>query len=471
MGFFSDIGNAVSSAASAVGDVVEDTVDAVVDTVEDVVDTVADAVEDGVDAATDWACEHGGAIGCGIANVVGGIVGGVIKGARDIVHDVLDIVRDVGEVVGSILRLDLPGLLKNLGTLFLDVVDLFIDTVRFFTGGYLVGGIVRQFKRSSLRKFVEKLVDDTFGGDPDRLQRVRQAIGLDNGGFGFRLPAEHRVFVMDSSTVPLWQMHEAGTIDLYALAGLLSFDSFSIGGSNPNTLIKSVADDGTDNWWPVNRWIISKYLESRGRDKRLRVYAMNRRTVAQMLETASAKLEEIAVILEWNDGERFAWFKDYTRQDITEAEYDFNTSGLESLLARPEYNRPAGINCQLLALGAFKLERFGRVAGRNIRQCDDFPSDCATPGRTDRCCITIQRDSSSGVIYRNAYPTDLTQYVLPHEIGHYLGLCHCCHSPESVMWTSPKKDPTAHWASGGLVSLYWESEPHFSLKDGKNPRS
>lgn len=465
MGLFSDIGNAVSSATSAVGDAVEDAVDVVTDTVEDVVDTAADAIEDGIDAATDWACEHGGAIGCAAANVVGGAIGGALRGLHDLVHDGLDIVRDLGGIVGSILRLDLPGLLHDLGSLVMNVLDLALDALRIGTGGYIVGGIARQFRRSRLRAFVEDLVESTFGDEPARLAQVREAIGLDGGRFGFQLPSEHRVFMMDSETVPLWRMHQDGVIDLYAMAGLLSFDSFSIGAAHPNTVVKSVGPDDTESWWPVNRWIISKYLESEGEEQRLRVYAMDRRTTAQMLETTSRKLEEIGVILEWNDGERFAWFRDYTRQPIGEAEYDFQTARLETLLARPGFDREPGVNCELVGLAAFRLDRFGRVGGRDIAECEDFPDDCPTPGRTDLCCNIIVREASSGVIYRDVYPTDPFQYVLAHEIGHYLGLCHCGHDGfQNVMFSKVAND-IFDW---GLLSFYWESEPHFTLEDGRN---
>lgn len=465
MGLFSDVGNAVSSAASAVGDAAEGAVDAVADTAEDAVDTVADAVEDGVDAATDWACEHGGDVGCGVANVVGGAVGGLVRGAQDLVHDGLDIVRDLGDVAGSLLRLDFPGVVHALGSLVMDVADLGLDLLRLGTGGYVVGGVVRQFRRSGLRSFVEELVEETFDENPERLERVREAIGLDGGRFGLRLPAEHRVFVLDSEDVPLWRMHRDGEIDLYAMAGLLSFDSFAVGAAHPNTVVRSVGEDGTDDWWPVNRWIISRHLESEGRENRLRVYAMDRRTTAEMLEAASRKLEEIGVILEWNDGERFAWFRDYTRQPVGEDEYDFLTADLEELLARPGFDRPAGVNCELVALAAFRLERFGRVGGRSIADCEDFPDDCPTPGRTDRCCNTIVRDQSSGVIYRDVYPTDPFRYVLPHEIGHYLGLCHCGHDGfQNVMFSKVEND-IPDW---GLVSFYWESEPHFTFEDGRN---
>lgn len=468
MGFFSDLGNAVSSAASAVGDFVEDTVDAIIDTAEDVVDVVVDTVQDGIGAASEWLCKNGGKVLCGIGNFVGGFIDGALQGLQDILHDIFDIARDVVGLVGSILRLDLPGLLKGLGKLVVDIVDILIDIGRFLVGGYFVGGIVKYFKRSMLMNFVEQLVRERFGDDADVLATVRGNIGLEGKRFGFRIPSVHRVFVMDSDNVDLSRMHKDGVIDLYAMAGLLSFDSFSLGEAHPNTVVKSVNSDGDDSLLPVNRWTISKHLESDGEENRLRVYSMSRRIVAQMLDTASEKLDAIGVILEWNDGENFSWFRDYNEQEITEDEYDFNTSGLEALLARPEFNRPAGVNCSLIALAAFKLERFGRVGARNIRQCEDFPADCNNPGRTDRCCITINRRQSSGVIYRDVYPTDPFQYILPHEIGHYLGLCHCGHDGiQNIMYTH-NKDEDLSIFDWGLLSYYYDSEPHFSLEDGKN---
>ena len=467
MGFWSDVGNAVASGASAVGDFVEDAVDAVVDTAEDVVDTVIDTVQSGVQWGADWLCANAGDVGCFVGNVVGGLIDGALEGVQDILHDAFDIIRDVGGLVGSLLRLDLPAFVKGLGTLVLDILDLIVDVGRFLIGGYLVGGIVRYFKRSMLREFVEKLVNDTFSGNVR--DTVRRRIGLDGSKrFGFRLPSIHRVFVLDSRDVQLWQLHQNGDLDLYALAHLLSFDSFAIGAPNPTTVVKSVDGDGNDNLWPVSRWTISKYLESQGRDVRLRVYAMSRQAIAGKLNTASRKLEELAVILEWNDGEDYSWFRDYSRQFVTGAEYDFVTAGLEWLLTRPEFGRAADVNCELLALAGFELDRLGIVAGRDIVECDDFPPDCPVPNRSDRCCNTIDRRARSGTIYRDSFPTDIFAYVLPHEIGHYLGLCHCGHDGfQNVMYT--KADGAGlSFFDWGMLHFYWQSEPNFSLEDGKN---
>lgn len=459
------VGDAVSSAASSAGDAVEKTVKTVADTAEDAVDTVVDGVQDGLRSASEWVCKNDGDVGCAVANVVLGAVDGLLEGVQDLVHDVLEIVRDLGAIAGSILSLDLPGLLEDLGRLGVDLGDLALDAARFATGGYVVGGVADHFRRSRLLAFVEELVAREFGDDPETHRRVRREVGLEGRRFGFRLPAEHRVFVLDSADVELWAMHQQGVLDLYAMAGLTSFDSFSPGGPHPNALVRVVGDGGGDRFWPVTRLDVSRYLATRGEEVRLRVYAMDRRTTAEMLETASRKLEEIGVILQWNDGERFSWFRDYTRYPARREDYDFEVGDLPSLLDRSDPGRPAGENCRLLALACFRLDHFGYAAGRDIDECGNFPASCPTPGRTDRCCSTVLSGARSGVIYRDAYPTDALQYVLPHEIGHYLGLCHCGHDGfQHVMFSNEAND---FW-DVGILDFYWNNEPRFTLEDGEN---
>lgn len=457
MGFFSDIGNAISSAAGAVGDAVEGAANAVGDAVEDAVNAVVDTAQDGIGAASEWLCKNAGVVGCVVGSLVGGVLDGILQGLQELAVGWLAVYRGVFALVGPLLRLDLPGLIKALGQVVIDAVAFGINLGRFVTLGYVVGGIVKHGKRARLIRFVDGLVDERFGDDPERLAAVRERIGLDDGRFGLRLPADHRAFVLDSADVDLWRLHEEEVIDLYAMAGLLSFDSFSLGASHPNVVVTSVGDDGTDNWWPVTRWTIAKYLESRGESRRLRVYSISERAAEERMDVASRKLDDIGVILDWKDGR--------TTQAVTEAEYDFDSNGLSTLLTRPEFDRPRGVNCDLVALCGFKLDGFGRVAARNIRECEDFPDDCATPGRTDRCCNTIDRGGRSGVIYRDVYPAYVFQYVLPHEIGHYLGLCHCGHDGfQNVMFRPDVHD----FLDFGLLSFYWDSEPHFSLEDGEN---
>lgn len=469
------VGEAVASAVSAVGDAVEKGAQVMANAIEGAVDAVFGTIRAGLEAASEWVCKNAGKFLCWAANLVFGLLDGLVRGIQELFSDLADILRDLGRIVGSLLRLDLPGLIRDLGRLVVDVLDLAVDTARLVTGGYAVGGVVRHRKRSRLIGFVEDLVKRRFGGDADLHERVRREIGLEGRRFGFRLPAEHRVFVMDSQQVPLWQMHERGEIDLYAMAHLLSFDSFSIGTAHPNTLVEVVRDDGEKRWWPVNRLDISTYLESRGSDRRLRVYAMDRQAVAQRLKTANRKLEEIGVVLRWNGAPkpRSSWFEG-SAHEIEGADYTLRSDRLQSYLAKPDLGRAAGENCSLLALGTFILEFVtsqgggrdnGRVAGRSIRECGSFPANCPTPDRTDRCCNLVRRTARSGVVYRDIYPRHIFQYVLAHEIGHFLGLCHCGHDGfQNVMFSLSAN----RLLSPGLGSFYHQGKPHFTLEDGKN---
>jgi hypothetical protein len=62
MGWFEDLGNAMSSGVAVVADVVETVVETVTDTAENAVDAGADAMEDSVNYVVDWLNINGGAV-------------------------------------------------------------------------------------------------------------------------------------------------------------------------------------------------------------------------------------------------------------------------------------------------------------------------------------------------------------------------------------------------------------------------
>jgi hypothetical protein len=295
MSFFDDVVDAVSSAASAVGDAVEGAVDAVADAVDDAVDAAGDAVQEVVNDAVDWAHQNLGGFLGGVANVIGGFINGIIQIVKDVIHDAASIVKDVGHILGSVFRLDLAGFISGFGNLVINVWDLFLDGVRAIFGGYIVGAVIAQFERRSLRDFVESLLQEKFSARPEVLAGIRSKLGLDGTSWGLTLEAEHKVFMLDSAHVQLWRWHKEGFIDLYALAGLLSFKSIQV--QRPRTWVCSVDSDGNDNWFPINRWVISHYIDSEGKEYRIRIYAMNRSALAEKLDVASKKLTKLGVKL------------------------------------------------------------------------------------------------------------------------------------------------------------------------------
>ena len=474
MGFFSSVANGVASAASAVGDAVEGAVDTVADVVEDTVDTVVDGVQGGIRRGAEWVCKNDGRVGCGAANLMGGAIDGILEGFQGILDNAFGAVRDIGGMIGSIFRLDLPGFLKHLGSFIINIVNGIIKSVRFVALGYVVGGIVRYFKRSELIRFVDRLLARRFEGES--LSIARDRIGLGGGQkFGLRVEAEHRLCTLDSDDVELWRMHRDGTIDLYALAGLLSFNSFQLfRAAHPDSTVRLVGPDGEDSFQPVGRSVVSRHIETEGQSWRLRVYPMSKGRVAERLGVTKRLFEDLGIILNWNDGTRYATFSSYARQPVTEQEYNFNYSNLMQLLSTPEYNRDR-TNCSVLSLAAFTSSNFGQAVGKSIDECLGSPpltdqASCDTElgfqrERNDLCCMEIQACGRSGTIYRDLFPKQVFQYVLPHEIGHFFGLCHCGHDgPQNIMF---RPDLLDFW-DWGILSFYWEEEPHFSLDDAKN---
>jgi hypothetical protein len=490
MGFFGNLGNAVSSTVSAVGDVAENVVDSAVDTATDAIDTGIDWAQGGIHFGQGWLCREVGTVACEAGNIFGGLLDGSLAAFQDSIDKTAIVIRDAARLGGSTLRLDLAGFLRASVDFGLDSLNAGAVGVRFGSFGYFVGGIVDAYERDELRNFVSDLVNEHFTGE--QLGRVRQRIGLDGGQFGLPLDGLSRVLVLDSDKLPLAQWHRAGLLDLYAMAGLFSTDSFS--SSRARTVVKIVGPDGHDSALPVGRLQISRFLEADGQGWRFRVYALSRQARAAHLATATDKCQQLGLRIRWNDGTRFAWFRSYTSYEVAdEQEYrmSFRTPSEISTTpsdvgqwmhdAQDRQGTPAE-DCTILALGSFSTPIFdlGITVSRDIDE-GAASTPCGTPQRTDGCCNVIERvredDASvavgSGVIYKDAWPQIIFAYVLAHEIGHYVGLCHFGHDgAQNIMYTKEHQDPPLRdlrpVTPGTFWGYYRDSEPRFSLDDAKN---
>jgi hypothetical protein len=489
MGWLSDIGNAVGSAVGAVGDVVEGAVDTVADVAGDIVDSVADGVGTVLSLGNDWLCENTGNVGCRFGNVVLGGLGGVVDGVRDLANAVLDTVSDVGGFVGAVLRGDFAGALAKLLEIGLDVVAALLQLGRVLLFLTAIDGARDAWEAESLRRFVEDLLEDRFGSDPERLRRIRDHLSLDEGSrWGLPLQVTHRVMCLDSELLPLHEWHARGTIDLYALAGVASFDSFQV--FRQRTAVHVMSRDGIESSIPANRWQIAKYLESQGKDYRLRVYALTRGAIKELAQNAIVKCRQIGVRLEVNEGNR------WSQLDLRRAAHlvttddggdppgsgtpfglSFDRARLGRFLVQKGYRTGAAHEeCEVPAFAAFAISDGGRgqASGRDIAQGSAGTPCSAQPDRNDHCCVRVTSTTGtngSGVVYREAWPPIVTKYVLAHEIGHYLGLCHFGHDGiQNIMFTTPDADPDADisWFDWGELDYLLDGEPNFTLDDGKN---
>ncbi len=489
MGWLSDIGNAVGSAVGAVGDAVEGVVDAVTDVAGDVVDTVADGIVAGTAFVGDWLCNNAGNVGCRIGNLVLGGIGGFVDGVRDLANAALDVVSDVGGFVGAVVRGDFAGALGKLIEVVLGAVAAVLQYLRVVSFLTVVDGVRDAWQAESLRRFVEDLLEERFGSDPERLRRIREHLSLDEGSrWGLPLQLEHRVLCLDSDVLPLHEWHAREVIDLYALAGVASFDSFQP--FRQRTAVHVMSRDGIESSLPANRWQIAKYLESQGKDVRLRVYALQRGAIKELVQTAITKLRQIGVKLEASEGNRWSQL-DLARAAhlVTTADggdppgsgppfgYSFNRHRFGRFLTENGYRTGAAHEeCEIQALAVFAISDGGRgqASGRDIDQGPGATPCSGQPGRNDDCCVTVSSLAGiegSGVVYREAFPPIVTRYVLAHEIGHYLGLCHYGHDGiQNIMFTTPKADPGADisWLDWGELNYLIDGEPNFTLDDGKN---
>lgn len=470
MGFWDDVGDAVSSAGDAVGDAVDSAVSGATDLAGDVVDTTIDGVQDGLGLANGWLCRHAGEVGCRIGNVVLGGASGLLEGGQNVVDKGIDAVHDLGGAASALLHGDIPGFVGKLGDVVLDGAEGVIDYWRLMLGGTLLAGIRDAWQAEDLRNFVNGLIEQEFANDQPRLARIRNRIGLDNASWGLPLKAEHRVFQLDSATAPLWQWHRDGQIDLYAMAGLTSFDSFDV--ARKRTIVRSANPDGMlISARPINRWTLSHYIDSEGRDGHIFVYALADDAVADFVRVAAKKFKKLGINLDWNDGGRFGWLVGdvpavWPISTLEELTFDRNT--LEQYLIDHKVRENVD-PCTLLALAAFNLvEGLGQTKGRQWLEGTESHPCATTPQRNDNCCATVTSIAGAGVIYRDQWPANIFRYVLAHECGHYVGLCHYGHDGFQNIMFSPENDAHLSYFDWGLFRYYLDAEPTFTLDDAMN---
>jgi hypothetical protein len=240
-------------------------------------------------------------------------------------------------------------------------------------------------------------------------------------------------------------MHRDGTLDLFSMAGVLSFNSFGI--FKPRFTVKWLDKNGSESTFPASRYHIAKFLE--GGQPNLRIYAQTASKLKDRIQFATKHFNGMGIRPTWNHFITVPQRTPLATHNITQvSEFNLvcfqqavdadgnviiesdelgqflNDAGLKDPTER-ETNitsiTPLHVLVQVANMDGDLISSddfFGDTAGREIEE-GDRAEGCQTPNRNDECCILVQRTQNrrqlgSGVAMRNVYPGYFSKMVMAH---------------------------------------------------------
>lgn len=487
MAWWDEALDAVGSAVGWVGDAVEAGVDAATEVAEEAIDSATDAIDAGLDALRDGAAAISPALGW-IANVGLGFLKGAVHAAADVLGIDLDFLRNLGKLVSDLFHLDLAGFIADLGNIGVNFGQMLVWGIRLLSCAYFAKEVSDYFMRDRALSFIRTLIIDEFGKQEG--EDILGKLGSGTTHFGLPITASARIMRADSDTFPFVDLHNNRTLDLFSLAGLLSFDSFRI--DRERTRVVRVDDNGNDMWWPIDRGAIRSFLNSGGTSMRIRAYAMQPYAAGKAMRTAFRKFKTLCIDLTWDTPFNFPSFQQFNTQPcVTERDFNFfsdNTIGGGTWFAvNTPRNGQRDQDGTPLGIGIFRFDngQRGLTIGRHIKRFVDGTGGCAADSSDDACMTVIMRkaldfgslDSDEdgvddrlpddpcgcGCTWRDVYPPYLSRLVLAHELGHYFGLAHAGHDGvHNIMVSLPEGNAVL---SPSSWHLWMDGEPVFVEED------
>jgi hypothetical protein len=399
---------------------------------------------------------------CFVVWVVVTVANWVVRTVCELVADTVDVAAAVltglVDVLVGIFTWNWARVWDGLARIVTTIVSAALDIVRIVTLGDLVGFVRDDANKWRLRNHVRGLIDGERRFTADDRRRIKDALGIDRGAFGFRMRFRAMRGFVRSDTVSgnaavpdLVTFHNdpnaATRVDLRILAGFSSTTFWQRG--RPEI----VGDSGAISESDVDTYLVDPTGPN---TKQFSIFSMSNSVLDTKLSTAVVKAGVLGLKL------RF----DKEDVQLTRAnQLRFPTSGaaMATVFTVPPFNRARGSNdpagaqrdlCSPISLATFLF--------------DDNSFTGSSAHLRDATCLdgsAFPADDITASVHRDRLPDIAFRYVPIHEIGHTFGLCHV-DGLDRIMF-SPKQNS---WLSWSLIPEYlWLSgEPSFSFDEAKS---
>lgn len=402
----------------------------------------------------------------------------VVRTVCKVVSAVLGLIRDVltglWNVIVGVFTLDWRRILDGLIQILSGLIDSLATLIRVVLLGDTLDYIIEEYRRGKLRDYVRELLEAKYSGE--ELENIKDALGVDHGAFGYRIPVRAVRAFLDSERpspdergVPnLVVLHERGEINLRELCGFAFTEGFW-NRKRYKTLKKGPHVTGgglgeVDN--PIYESELDTYLSSRGaQGPKFIVLCMRDGVLKTKLRAAGLKARELGLAPQWIEESKNGETREVTLPEhIEHRGFDTNIGSsslvgfLIDVIGRREKVRDASGTiideadalrdlCTPVAVGVFRYTD----NLRGIAACLKGSSCQAT-------------HDASGATFIDNKPDIVWKYVPIHELGHYFGLCHV-DGLERIMY-SPRKNSWIGWWTLPKL-LYTKGEPSFTLNEAK----
>ena len=420
-------------------------------------DHVSQQVQKCVEQDCDWWCACCNKWFCFLVWIVVTVVKWVLTTVCEILGDLFDLVVAIihggWDIIAGIFTWDWSrvwdGFIEIVGAAGGLIGDV-IRTVVFPCGLY--GAFRESVNKEHLRLYVEDLIDKSDRFDESQRAQIKEALGINGGGFGLRLRVQHyrgyvrSDYVAPGDTVPAlvrWNndTNSVTRVDLKILAGFESNAFFER--YRPEIRGGSISESDID-----------AYL-SDPTSKSFSIYAMSDAVQLEKIHAIQTKGDTIGLKLEVD-------LQDVLLTEPTQVQAVPGGVSVVNNLAAPPFNRPPqnspdgiGALCSPIAFATFLFRDGYTGYSAHLMECNCLEGALLTP------------DGGTGAEYRDRLPDFASTYAAIHELGHTFGLCHV-KGLDRIMVTNRNLGFWWWWSLSFLPEyLCFSGEPQFIYDEAK----